>query len=277
MTCQTFHQESGEMKFAVAIFTKNEAANIEECIKSISDVGDVFVIDSQSTDNTCEIAESMGAQVIQFYWSGDYPRKKQWTLQQLSVYSKVVMFDADLRGTPQLICELKEKVTQDISAALSSIEYYFMKKKIKFGIKVNYFGVLDPKLTTYPDVEPKSMGYGDIEFHYQPKIQGKIIKLRSNVIHSDNDPLHSWVERHLKYAKYQAKLEDYPKHRTQMEKFKTLKGRILAVLPFKASLRFLISFVIFGGFLDGVNGFRYQWLLSHHYYLTHLFMKDDLI
>ena len=49
---------------AAIILTKNEAKHIVRCIESLQDVCDeVIVVDSLSTDNTCELAESMGARV----------------------------------------------------------------------------------------------------------------------------------------------------------------------------------------------------------------------
>ena len=52
------------MKITATIITLNEEKNIEEVIKSVRNVCDeILVIDSLSTDKTCEIAESLGAPV----------------------------------------------------------------------------------------------------------------------------------------------------------------------------------------------------------------------
>ena len=55
---------------------KNEEANIERCIKSVEWIDEKFVVDSQSTDKTIEIAEGLGANVVQFMYSGGWPKKK---------------------------------------------------------------------------------------------------------------------------------------------------------------------------------------------------------
>ena len=53
---------------AAIILTKNEAKHIV-LIESLQDVCDeVIVVDSLSTDNTCELAESMGARVYKNPW-----------------------------------------------------------------------------------------------------------------------------------------------------------------------------------------------------------------
>jgi glycosyltransferase involved in cell wall biosynthesis len=52
------------LKITANIITLNEEKNIEEVIKSVQSVCDeVLVVDSLSSDRTCEIAESLGAKV----------------------------------------------------------------------------------------------------------------------------------------------------------------------------------------------------------------------
>ena len=64
------------MKITANIITLNEEKNIEEVIKSVQTVCDeVLVVDSLSSDRTCEIAESLGAKVIKQSYLGDGPQK----------------------------------------------------------------------------------------------------------------------------------------------------------------------------------------------------------
>ncbi|MDD2790478.1 MAG: glycosyltransferase family 2 protein [Sulfurimonas sp.] len=64
------------MKITANIITLNEEKHIEELIKSVREVCDeILIIDSLSTDRTCEIAESMGAKVIKQAYLGDGPQK----------------------------------------------------------------------------------------------------------------------------------------------------------------------------------------------------------
>lgn len=49
---------------AAIILTKDEERHIERCIRSLGGVcGEIYVIDSYSTDKTVEIAEGLGARV----------------------------------------------------------------------------------------------------------------------------------------------------------------------------------------------------------------------
>ena len=64
-------------KIPVSIITisLNEEANIAMCLESLKRFDEVWVVDSNSTDRTREIAESMGAKVVTFDWNRKYPKK----------------------------------------------------------------------------------------------------------------------------------------------------------------------------------------------------------
>ena len=59
-------------KVSVLILARNEENNIKECIKSCDFADEVIVIDDNSTDKTKEIAESLGARVINRSMNGDW-------------------------------------------------------------------------------------------------------------------------------------------------------------------------------------------------------------
>ena len=63
-------------KITALILAKNEERNIEDCIRSVSFTDEVLVIDDFSTDNTKQIAENMGARVIQHAMAGDWAVSK---------------------------------------------------------------------------------------------------------------------------------------------------------------------------------------------------------
>jgi len=51
------------MQLSVIIITRNEEANIAECIQSVQFADEVIVLDNASTDNTVQVARSLGANV----------------------------------------------------------------------------------------------------------------------------------------------------------------------------------------------------------------------
>jgi len=257
------------------IFTKNEENNIRECIASLPPQIPIVIVDSDSTDQTRNIAEAAGVSVLNFKWNGKYPRKKEWTRQQFSENEWLLLLDADLRCTPSLYQEcLKVIASGKFSSALIPINYWFMGKELKFGSKPSYIGLLNVGKCKYPDVELDNLGYGDIEFHYQPICNGLTAKVKNPINHMDRDPVVSWIDRHVRYANYQAQLELHPRVMQEMNKNKTLRGKVLYRLPFRAISQFIYSYVLKLGFLDGVPGFRYSYLHAHHYYLARIIGID---
>ena len=59
---------------SVIVPVRNEAGNLGRCLESLREVGEVYVVDSQSSDETVEVARSFGATVIQFHYAGGWPK-----------------------------------------------------------------------------------------------------------------------------------------------------------------------------------------------------------
>ena len=74
-----------KLAITVLIAAKNEEANLGRCLSALSPAQRIIVIDSQSRDGTEMIAEKAGAELVQFYYNGGYPKKRQWALDTLNI------------------------------------------------------------------------------------------------------------------------------------------------------------------------------------------------
>src|SRR6059058_1100358 len=96
---------------SVLVPVKNEAANLHDCLASVSFAKEIVMVDSESTDGTPAIAEAAGANVVQFVWNGKFPRKKNWALENVPwQHEWVLIVDADERITPELQREICEAI-----------------------------------------------------------------------------------------------------------------------------------------------------------------------
>ena len=101
-------RSDARVPLSVLVPVKNEAANLRDCLASVSFAQEIVVIDSGSTDGTQAIAEAAGARVIQFAWNGKLPRKKNWALENVPwQHEWVLIIDADERITPELEREIR--------------------------------------------------------------------------------------------------------------------------------------------------------------------------
>src|SRR5271154_817273 len=93
---------------SVVVPVRNEACNLPRCLESLTGAGEVYVIDSQSTDETVAIAQSFGAKVVQFHYAGGWPKKRQWAMDTLPLaYDWVLLLDADEVLTAALAEEIQ--------------------------------------------------------------------------------------------------------------------------------------------------------------------------
>jgi glycosyltransferase involved in cell wall biosynthesis len=88
-------------QLTVIVITKNEAANIRECLQSVAFADQTVVLDSGSTDDTLAIAREMGAHVHESAeWPGFGAQKNR--ALQYAIGQWVLSIDADERIPPDL-------------------------------------------------------------------------------------------------------------------------------------------------------------------------------
>ena len=83
---------SDSIPVTVVVPVKNEARNLPRCLKRLERFEKVYVVDSGSDDATPEVAESHGAEVVQFKWNGRFPKKRNWFLDNHTLGTEWVLF-----------------------------------------------------------------------------------------------------------------------------------------------------------------------------------------
>jgi len=103
-------------RLSIGILTKNEARLIGACIESAAFADEVIVLDSGSTDNTLEIARSLGAQT---FTSGDWQGFAEQRNRLLAhVRGDYIFFlDADEIITPELRDEINTLIRTGTTGA----------------------------------------------------------------------------------------------------------------------------------------------------------------
>jgi len=103
-----FHSFKGDFlaSLSVMVITKNEAHNIGACLHSAMFADQIVVVDSGSTDETVQIAKSLGAEVVvSTDWPGFGVQKNRALALANSEW--VLSLDADERLTPELLAEIQ--------------------------------------------------------------------------------------------------------------------------------------------------------------------------
>ncbi|MDQ2140475.1 glycosyltransferase family 2 protein [Alcaligenaceae bacterium B3P038] len=250
---------------SVVVMTKNEERNIAKCLQGLQDFDEIFVIDSHSTDATCSIATSMGAKVVNFAWNGQYPKKKQWCLEQLPFSHRVVLYvDADEEMTPELADDIRRAVPQfdgKVAGAFVAFDYVFCGKKLNHGHRVFKLVLLDrerSRFLDYDDLDVANMW--EVEGHYQPTVDGSTIALNGRMVHNDHDSLYHYFDKHNRYSDWEAKLRVKGLLNDPREAnvgMRSIMKKVFQALPFKGPTAFVHSYLFKLGFLDGKAGFDF--------------------
>lgn len=95
-----------KMNLSVVVICLNEQSNIERCLNSVQWADEVFVYDSGSTDQTVQIAQSLGAKVVKGEWLGFGPTKHK--AASLAKHDWILSIDADEVVSPELATEIQQ-------------------------------------------------------------------------------------------------------------------------------------------------------------------------
>jgi glycosyltransferase involved in cell wall biosynthesis len=263
----------------VIITTKNESKRIEKCIVAMKEFDQIIVVDSNSTDDTRDLARARGAQIVNFQWNGRYPKKRQWCLDNLGslILNDWVFFvDADEILTPEIISELAQMDwTQN-----TKIVGYFVKGRyifegfpLQYGLQNNKLALLNRHKMHFPVVDDLGVeGMGEIEGHYQPVIKDEfaghmIGQIKAPLLHDACDNLSAWHERHKRYALWEQGMDERNAWPAEASHKRTRAKRIFRALSPKARgfAAFCHSYLYRMGFLDGVRGYRFARLRAEYY------------
>lgn len=263
---------------SVIVPVKNEAENLRRCLPSLAWADEVFVVDSRSTDATALVAGRFGATVVQFRFNGTYPKKKNWALDHLPFRNEwVLIIDADEVVPPELADEIAARTADDEADGFYlNMKYFFLGRRIR---RCGYsecwnLRLFKHRLGRYERMPVRpGAATGDNEAHEHVELDGRVARLRGELDHHAYPTISAWVEKHDRYATWEAE---------QFERFanapippgigrgKRLKRHLKKVylrLPLRPLVRFLYAYVLRLGFLDGRAGLYFCGLLAFYEFL----------
>ena len=261
---------SPALPVSVIIPARNEARNLPRCLASLGDVGEVYLVDSQSTDETVRIAQSYGARVIQFHYRGGWPKKRQWAMDTLPLaYDWVLLLDADEVLTSELSAEIQCAI-QD-----PHFEGYYIALEMHFlGRRLRHSGASFWKLSLFRKgrgryecrLHDQDKNMADMEVHEHVIVDGATRPLRQPLVHHNVESLDRYIQKHNEFSNWEACVwldgnrddeEIQPAlYGTQAQRRRWLRRRLLE-MPGSPVFFFLYKYFVRLGFLDGVPGLIY--------------------
>jgi len=270
---------SSRVPVSVLVPIKNEASNLSRCLDSVRWADEIFVVDSQSTDRSGEIAEKHGAQVVQFQFNGTWPKKKNWALENLPFRNEwVFILDADEVLPPEAEAEFRQAIAQagEIAGYWINRRFMFMGKWLRHAYYPNWnLRLFRHSLGRYEKLTETDTRSGDNEVHEHVIVQGPTGKLRCEMDHYAFPSVEVFVEKHNRYSNWEARVSAEQRLAgTDSQISSSTVGRRRRLkqfsqrLPFRPLLRFLYVYVWQKGFLDGREGYYFARLHGFYEFLS---------
>lgn len=221
---------------SVSIITKNEEKNIEACLQSVQWADEIIVVDSGSTDRTLEICESYHCQIIETPWLG-FGKTKQIGVNAAS-HNWVLSLDADERVSD----ELREHIVSLVSST-SYQAFHIKRNSYYLGKQIKYSGwQTDCPLRLF---DKRYGNFDDATVHESVSLtSGQKSQIESTISHYPFPD----IDTHIK------KINHYSRLGAQAL-FDQGKNTSLIYALFSGLIKFIKTYVIKLGFLDGARGF----------------------
>jgi glycosyltransferase involved in cell wall biosynthesis len=260
-----------KLPITVLIAAKNEEKNIGRCLSSLSPAARVILIDSQSKDRTESLARERGAEVVQFYYRGVYPKKRQWALDSIPIHTSwVFLLDADEAVPDLLWAEIKEILNQSggPDAWLITKGFHFMGRRFRHGGFSHKAVLLFRRgKGRFEEIIAEDPSGLDMEVHERLLVEGKIGRLKTPLTHEDFKGLEAYISRHRQYSSWEAMVRQrllngrngtaptlrprlFGDHQERRRFLKMIAMRV----PFEPRLWFFYHYIFRLGFLEGKPG-----------------------
>jgi glycosyltransferase involved in cell wall biosynthesis len=222
-------------RLSVIVITRNEAANIGDCLDSVAFADERVVVDDNSDDATAELAAQKGARVVAHPFKG-FGAQKNYALS-LAQYDWVLSIDADERVSPWLRAEIEAAVGKP------GADGYELPRLSSFcGRPMRHSG-------WYPDYVLRLFRRGRARFtddivHERVVCDGPVTRLTEPLLHT---PV--------------VRLEDAL---SRMDRYSTAGAEMLVARGKRVSFfsgishgvwTFVRTYILRAGFLDGREGF----------------------
>jgi len=222
------------VRLSAVLITRNAADQVGPCLASIAFCDEIIVVDSGSTDQTCEIVRASGARLVEKEWLG-FGRQKQFAVDQ-AAHDWVLCIDADERVSPALATSIEQAVSNPVSQAYRMARCNrFLGRWLRHGE-----GYPDWSLRLF---DRRAAKWSDDPVHEKVVYSATPGTLHGDLLHESAESLRDYLEKQNRYTSLAA--------RALHERGHTATALHLAASPV---VRFIKFYLFRLGFLDGLPG-----------------------
>lgn len=246
----------------VTIISLNEENNIANAINSVRWADEVIVVDSGSVDKTVDIAKDLGARVIHNPWPG-YGQQKNFAQSHAS-NDWVLNIDADEEVPPELADEIQAAL-QDVREGRSDARgFYFPRKTFYLGRWIQHGGWYPNHLIRLAN--RKHASWSEPFVHEALEVTGTVLGLQQPLLHYAFPSIQDQILTNLRFSRLGSQ-----------DLRRSGKRPSVARLLVKPIGKFLETYVIKRGFLDGLAGFIISVNAAHSMFLKYAYLLESEI
>ncbi|MCP9495800.1 MAG: glycosyltransferase family 2 protein [Pyrinomonadaceae bacterium MAG19_C2-C3] len=248
------------MKVSATIITFNEAEHIAAACASVAWADEIVVVDSESTDATREIARERGARVIVRAWLG-FAKQKQFAAE-CATHDWIFSLDADERVSDELRDSIEALRLLDDERRADGYTIarrtFYMNRWIRGG---GWYP--DRQLRLYHRACGEWAG-AHVHESVKMKTTSRIAKIDGDILHySIPDAAHHHRMIGERYAPLAA-----------LQAFECGKRTSRLKIVTAAPLAFMRSFILRGGWRDGLAGYSIARFAAHHAFLKNVLLWE---
>lgn len=237
-------------RLSVIIITLNEEKNIGRCLESVRWADEIVLVDSCSTDKTLDAARPFSPKVFQREFD-NFASQKNYALEKAN-FGWVLSLDAD----EVVERDLKEEIRARLSSAEAPDGYYIPRRNYFLGKELRRGGIgKDLQLRLFRKDKARFANL----VHERVALDGKAETLRNPIYHYSFETLDDYFRKFRQYTTLEAVLL----------KEENKKVSFLDIY-FKPCLKFIYTYFVRLGILDGFKGFLF-------YALSSLYMAEKFI
>ncbi|WP_018614249.1 glycosyltransferase family 2 protein [Segetibacter koreensis] len=262
---------------SVIILTKNEERDLPNCLNSLIWCDDIHVLDSNSTDQTIQIAVTYGAKVVTNPFIS-FGKQRNFALDNINTkHSWILFLDAD----EVVSNKFKDAMIYAIeNAAEDTAGFYCCWKMMLEGKWLKHSD-------NFPKWQFRLMRKGRARFtdfgHGQKEknIIGKMEYIKEPYLHFGfSKGWMNWIDRHNLYSTNEAlaRINNCPPFKNIFHRHESVRNPALkcwlSKLPMWPFFRFFYTYFIRAGFLEGLPGFIYCVNMGYYEFLIQIKMRE---
>jgi len=248
--------------FSVVLATHNEEKNLTKCLESIQDLADeIIVVDGQSTDQTCQIAKNLGAQVFSTTNKKNFHINKQMAMDKAKG-DLILQLDADELVDGELKIFIKKLLKSlEKKEKLKAVAWWIKRKNFFCNRWLSKGGQYpDPVIRLY--LKNKAhLPAKDV--HEQMQVEGQTATAEGHLLHYSNPT----------FSDYWRKFQTYTAFKAQQlfdENLAINPLTFLDYLVFKPIKTFFLIYLRHKGFVDGWQGLVFAFFSALHHPVAYI-------